>query len=63
MPVWDQVTLPVGEYPITLAVQMMIVDEPAAADFGAQETVVFETFFITVRPYVPGDWKFLVSPA
>ena len=60
VPLWDQLTVPAGEEPITLAVQVMVVDEPATADLGVQETVVFvpcntlkEMGDEAVPPYVP----------
>ena len=46
LPLWDQLTVPVGEYPVTVAVQVIVVEEPAAADFGAQETDVFVSMLL-----------------
>jgi hypothetical protein len=40
----------------------MVVDDPATADLGVQETVVFVTFVVTVRMCVPEDGEFLESP-
>ena len=60
--VWDMVTVPVGAYPLTLAVQVMTVEELATADRGLHETVVFEAFIVTIKLYVPADWKLLGSP-
>jgi hypothetical protein len=40
----------------------MTFGEPAATDLGVQKTIIFVTFFVTARLYVPADWKFLASP-
>jgi hypothetical protein len=58
----DSVTVPVGKYPLTVTLQVMIVDEPATADIGLQETVVLVAFVVTIKLYVPADWKLLASP-
>jgi hypothetical protein len=49
VPLWDQVTVPVVEYPATLALHVMNLLEPAARELGVQETVVFDSFWVTVR--------------
>jgi hypothetical protein len=42
---WDHATDPVGTpYPFTVAVHVIVVDDPAATEAGLQETVVFEDF-------------------
>ena len=62
-PLWDQVTVPVGEEPVTFALHVMIVDEPATADFGVQETVVVVALTVTTRVLdVPEDAEFWESP-
>jgi len=53
--VWVQITVPVGEYPATVTRQVMTVDEPATADFGAQEVLVVVTLGFTVNVFVPED--------
>jgi hypothetical protein len=40
----------------------MTIDEPAATNAGVQKVIVFVTFVVTVRLYVPEDGKFLESP-
>ena len=61
--VWDHVTVPVGMlYPLTLTLQVIFVEEPATAEVGLQETVVVEGFFFTVRPKVPKEDGFFLSP-
>ena len=56
-----QLTLPLGRNPVTLAVQVMIVGEPKAADF-AHETVVLVGFIVTTMVDVPVEGRFLKSP-
>ena len=53
VPLWDQLTVPVGTYPVTLALQVMLFDEATGTLAGLQETVVFEAFVIAVRATVP----------
>ena len=48
LPLCDQITWDVGEYPATLAVHVMVT-EPKAADLGEQVTDVFVDFAVTVR--------------
>jgi len=62
-PLCDHVTAPVGEYPATLALQMMVVDEPAMTELGLQETIVLVTIIVTVKLCVPANGEFLESPA
>lgn len=62
VPFCVQVTVPVGECPVTLTVQVTFFDEAAETLAGVQETVVLEVIFATVRLCVPCDWKFLESP-
>jgi hypothetical protein len=62
-PLWDQATVPVGPYPVTLAVQVMTADEPVTADFGVQETAVLGSFADTVRLYAPADREFWGDPS
>ncbi len=59
---FDQVTMPVGAYPFTLAVQVMTVEEPATTDLGVQETVVFEVFTVTTKLYHPVVGELAESP-
>jgi hypothetical protein len=40
----------------------MTVDEPATADFGEQETLVFVAFVVTSRLNVPEDAGLYLSP-
>lgn len=40
----------------------MVVVEPATADFGVQETVVFEAFVVTTKLYAPAVAGLLESP-
>jgi hypothetical protein len=44
-----------------LAVQVIIVDEPATVDLGVQETVVLVVFNVTPRLCVPTDGRRLPS--
>jgi hypothetical protein len=61
-PLCDQVTLPVGEYPVTVALQLTTFDEPTITYFGLQEIVVFVVFTVTTRLYAPAVAGLLESP-
>jgi hypothetical protein len=62
VPLCDQVTLPVGKYPVTLAVQMMVVEEPTRMELGLQDTVLLVAYIVTARLCVPPNGEFLESP-
>jgi hypothetical protein len=61
-PLWDQLTAPVGRWPTTLALQVIIFDEPATADLGVQVTVVVVASIVTTRLYAPAVAGLLKSP-
>jgi hypothetical protein len=61
-PFCDHVTIPVGRYPLTLAVQVMVADEPTEMLVGLQETEVVEVTGATVRESLPSDGAFFESP-
>jgi len=50
----------VGEKPVTVAVQVISVVEPAAADDGVQETLVLGIFIVAFRMSVPTDGAYPV---
>jgi hypothetical protein len=60
VPVWVQVTFPVGSYPFTLAEHM--ISFPTSADLGLQVRVIFVIFVVTVKFSVPANGAFLESP-
>lgn len=62
MPPCDQVMVPVGEYPVTTALQVTVLGDAAGTSMGLHETVVFVALIVAVKLYVPADWKFLESP-
>ena len=59
-PLVDHDTVPVGEEPATVAVQ--VAGEPAASGDGEQETAVEEPAAFTVRLAVPEDPESKASP-
>jgi hypothetical protein len=42
VPDWDQVTVPVGENPFTVALHLITFEEPATIEDGLHETLVVE---------------------
>jgi hypothetical protein len=47
------VTSPVGKYPFSTAVHVVVVGDPTMSDLGTQETAIFDAFGLTVRVKVP----------
>jgi hypothetical protein len=64
MPLVDvvQVTVPVGECPFTMALQVMVLDEAAGTLAGLQETEVVEVSGVTARVDGPAFGALLASP-
>lgn len=62
VPLRVQVTVPVGEYPVTRALQVTVPDEAAGRLAGLQETLVFEVLIVTTKSYASADGGFLESP-
>jgi hypothetical protein len=62
VPTCDQLTMPVGKNPVTRALQVMLLGEPAGTLLGLQETVVDEVLFVTFRPSDPADGRVRAFP-
>jgi hypothetical protein len=54
-PVWDQVTVPSGRWPLTAALQVTLVGLPATTESGRHVALVSESFRVTVKEKVPED--------
>jgi hypothetical protein len=49
VPLWDQLTSPVGEYPVTLALHVTELEESAGTLAGLQKIRVLVAFIVTIR--------------
>ena len=61
-PDWDQVMVPVGEYPVTFAVHFVVFDESVTKEEDLQVTEVVVACVETVRSKVPVLPRLLLSP-